>query len=621
MTGVRWGFRGRLLLATAGLVLVAVLVGDLLLGRALERDLIERTRADLQVRLELIEAWMRGSPLAAGAHAEWDALADGAAQAARARVTFIDSEGQVLGDSEVSLQDLPRLENHSSREEVQAARAVGQGWAERRSATVDRRLLYLAKRSTAASGQLIILRAAVPLTSVEEGQARLRRLLVLCSGLAMLVALLLSLFTGRIFGRSLRNISDAAAQIAGGNLDVRIRSEAPDEIGQLAGTLDHLTESLASTLKTLREERDRLGRILEAMEEGVLVLDSRRVVVMANPAARVLLLSAELPSDEGARKGFSAAPLEGKSLLEVVRSASMDTVVGETLTTERPASGEITLDRPRFRRLLVHAAPLSADGGGALVVLVDVTEIRRLEAIRKDFVANVSHELRTPLTAVRTALETAQGILTQDPAAASRFLAIADRQTERLTTLVRDLLDLSRIEAGKLALVLAPVDTAEVAAEVVALFQVAASRRQLRLSVQVPAELPPVQADREALVQVLTNLLENAVKYCEERGTVTLRGHRLDGQVCLVVEDSGPGIAPKHLPRLFERFYRVDAGRSRERGGTGLGLSIVKHLVEAMDGEVSVESEPGRGSRFSVRLPVSAPYSAGTVSSAGHSTA
>jgi two-component system phosphate regulon sensor histidine kinase PhoR len=205
---------------------------------------------------------------------------------------------------------------------------------------------------------------------------------------------------------------------------------------------------------------------------------------------------------------------------------------------------------------------------------------------------------------VRTALETAQGVLAQDPVAASRFLAIADRQTERLTTLVRDLLDLSRIESGKLALVPGPVDAAEVAAEVVALFGVAAARRQLRLSVEVPSDLPPVHADREAMVQVLTNLLENAVKYCEERGSVTLRATRTEGHVCLIVEDSGPGIAARHLPRLFERFYRVDAGRSRERGGTGLGLSIVKHLVEAMEGEVSVESEPGRGSRFSVRLPV-----------------
>jgi two-component system phosphate regulon sensor histidine kinase PhoR len=250
---------------------------------------------------------------------------------------------------------------------------------------------------------------------------------------------------------------------------------------------------------------------------------------------------------------------------------------------------------------------LGSDAPGAVAVLVDVTEIRRLEAVRKDFVANVSHELRTPVTAVRTALETARAVLEQNPAEADRFLAIVDRHTERLMLLVRDLLDLSRAESGHLALGIGPVPPAEVVQEVLDVFKEPAARRQVTLVDAVPADLPPALADRGALVQVLTNLIENAVKYTDERGSVTVRARAEGRQVILTVEDSGPGIAPKHLPRLFERFYRVDPGRSRDRGGTGLGLSIVKHLAEAMGGGVSVESAPGRGSMFTVRLPRAEP--------------
>jgi two-component system phosphate regulon sensor histidine kinase PhoR len=269
----------------------------------------------------------------------------------------------------------------------------------------------------------------------------------------------------------------------------------------------------------------------------------------------------------------------------------------------------VAIDRPRARRLLVHAAPLAGQSPGAVVVLVDVTETRRLEAVRKDFVANVSHELRTPLTAVRTAVETARSTLTHDPGEADRFLAIADRHAERLTVLVRDLLDLSRVESGQLALEMGPVPAAEVADEVLAVFREQATRRNLRLQADFPADLPHVTADWEGLIQVLTNLVENAVKYCDDGGAVTVSGRTVeDGEaVHILVTDTGPGIASKHLPRLFERFYRVDPGRSRERGGTGLGLSIVKHLCEAMGGTVSVDSQPGRGSTFTVRLPVAPP--------------
>jgi two-component system, OmpR family, phosphate regulon sensor histidine kinase PhoR len=607
---MRWGLRSKLVLVTACLIAAALISADLFLSRALDRDLTRRVRSDLARRLDLIEGWVAAHPPPEGDLPSWDQLADQLGDRAAARVSLIAADGRVLGDSGVALADMPGVENHIGREEVVAALARGGGSAVRVSATVDRAMLYLARRTTIQGGATVVVRAALPLTEVEQALARLHWLLLGGSLLAVVVAVLLSILTARMIGRSLQSIAAAARQIAQGNLDVRIRPETRDEIGQLAATLDQLADSLSATLRALRDERDRLGRILEAMEEGILVVGNDRAILMANPAARVLLLSAAQSStDAEARRTHAGAPLEGRSLLQAVRSADLDAIVDQTLQAQQPASGEVAIDRPRARRLLVHAAPLGGQSPGAVVVLVDVTEIRRLEAVRKDFVANVSHELRTPLTAVRTAVETARVTLGQDPREADRFLAIADRHAERLTALVRDLLDLSRVESGHLALEMGPVSAPEIVAEVLALFREAASRRRIGLSSDLPADLPLVTADWEALTQVVTNLVENAVKYCDEGGTVTVAAHRQvddSDTVHLQVKDSGPGIAAKHLPRLFERFYRVDPGRSRERGGTGLGLSIVKHLCEAMGATVSVESQPGRGSTFTVKLPVAA---------------
>ena len=604
---MRWGFRSKLLVVTVGLIVVALIGGDLFLGQGLERDLTRRIRSDLEVRLDLVEGAMLAHQSPPEGFERWDVLADALGKRARARVTFIAVDGKVLGDSGVELADLPAVENHAGREEVVAALDQGRGSGERRSRTVQQRLMYLAKKSESADGRSIIVRVALPLTEVDAALSRQHGLMLGGSVLALMVALLLSALTSLVFGRSLRSITGVARQIARGNLDLRIRSDTSDEIGELSSTLNQLTESLSNTMQALREEKDRLGSILEAMDEGVLVVQKEAGIVMANSAAGRMLLPnppAAADGEEGSRRGVAGAPLEGRSLLEAVRSADLDAIVAQTLSTMAPASGEVAVDRPRPRRLLVHAAPLQQESQGVVVVLVDVTEIRLLESIRKDFVANVSHELRTPVTAVRTALETARVALEHNPRDAARFLDIAERHTERLTLLVRDLLDLSQVEAGHLLLELEPVHPADVVGETVDLFREQASRRQVRLESELPAELPAVWVDRHSLLQILTNLVENAVKYSDAGGTVIVRGRREGEHVVLDVADTGPGIPAKHLPRLFERFYRVDPGRSRERGGTGLGLSIVKHLAEAMGADVSVQSQPGRGSVFSVRLPL-----------------
>jgi two-component system, OmpR family, phosphate regulon sensor histidine kinase PhoR len=320
----------------------------------------------------------------------------------------------------------------------------------------------------------------------------------------------------------------------------------------------------------------------------VLLLDREGRVALANPALREMLLL--------------EADLVGRLLLELVRNAELKRLLDEAEETNTSVSGEIELDRLKPRRLLVHATALPDDPGGLLAVFVDVTDLRRLETIRRDFVANVSHELRTPIAAIRSSAETVAGAIETRPDAAMEFVHIIERQAERLQRLVEDLLDLSRIESRQYRLALEPVAVDEAVDHAFALMRERAAGKRIRLASEV-ATGTQARADYRALEQVLSNLVDNAVKYIGDGGSVVVRAAAQGSKLRISVEDDGPGIEAKHLPRLFERFYRVDAGRSRDLGGTGLGLSIVKHLVEAMGGQLDVQSTPGRGTVFAFTLP------------------
>jgi two-component system phosphate regulon sensor histidine kinase PhoR len=304
------------------------------------------------------------------------------------------------------------------------------------------------------------------------------------------------------------------------------------------------------------------------------------------------------------------ANAKGKLLLEVVRHADLHELVNRARTGRTVALGEIDLPGIKPRRLLVHATGFAGEVGGLLAVFVDVTDLRRLESLRRDFVANVSHELRTPVTAVRSAAETLRESALKDPdqSVPARFVNIIERNAERLQSLIEDLLELSRLESKEFRLKKERVEIAVVTSIVVGLFRERAEKKGVHLKIELDAGLQPLFTDQRALEQVVSNLVDNAVKYCPSGSDVTVCATKAQsGAVCVIVRDTGPGIDPSHVPRLFERFYRVDAGRSREIGGTGLGLSIVKHLVEAMGGTVTVDSAVGRGSAFSVTLPQPSP--------------
>jgi two-component system, OmpR family, phosphate regulon sensor histidine kinase PhoR len=409
-----------------------------------------------------------------------------------------------------------------------------------------------------------------------------------------IVGTIISQLSVRWFDEAVRPLTDAAKRMHEGDLTVRARVEREEDVGQLGAAFDQLAGSLSQTVGELRSERDLVSRILDGMQEGVLLLDKDGKVALMNPALREMLLL--------------RADFVGQPLLEVVRHAELKELLDRARTTRKTCSGEVELGGLKPRRLLVRGTAFTQtreNAGGLLAVFFDVTDIRRLESLRRDFVANVSHELRTPVTAILSAAETMEMALARDPEGAKRFLGIIERNAARLQRLIEDLLDLSRIESRELRLRPERFAFEQFATHLLGMFRERADKRKIALKLEA-AKGMEIEVDRRALEQVLTNLVDNAVKYCPEGCSVTLRAERADGPVPgvhLRVEDDGTGIEEKHLPRLFERFYRVDAGRSREMGGTGLGLSIVKHLVEAMSGTIEVLSAVGKGTTFDVKIP------------------
>ena len=514
-----------------------------------------------------------------------DPIADRLGRSFEDRVTIIAADGSVLGDSQVSVTDLYEVDDHSTRPEVLSAGVDRCGLSRRYSTTVDTDMLYCAIEFTSGERQGFI-RVSTPLAAVDSAVAQLRVILAFGGLISLGLAVGAGALASRAMYGRVRALMEAARAMAEGNKDLRLPIASTDEFGGLAGSLNRVAEELERTVKALAAERDLFEAVIQSMDEAVLAVDGQRRIIAVNRSARELL---EIETE-----------IRGRLLLEAIRIPELSDALDHALRGESRSIDLELESAGSLRHLMVRATP-QGESGGAVLVMHDVTEIRRLETVRRDFVANVSHELRTPVSIIQANTETLLSGALDEPAQARRFLDAVRRNAERLGQLISDLLDISRIEAGKYKIEMRSLSVASVARSVSKSVAEACRRRSVLFEVQVPAELR-VRADPGALEQVLVNLIENAVKYGPEGGCVELVALEQGAMVRIEVRDEGPGIAPDHRRRVFERFYRVDPGRSRHMGGTGLGLAIVKNLTEAMGGDVGVDPRQPHGSVFWVRL-------------------
>jgi len=576
---MRLGLRGKLLAVSAALILVIGAVTGLWLEANLHRWLEDRIQTELLQEARLVRAMMEVAP-AADSIEGIQPLAKKAGRAVEARVTVIGTDGFLWGDSELDQQGVRAADDHSTRPECLQAAAVGWGTSRRYSDTLKRPMRYVCVPWQRADGVAMV-RVALPLEDVEATLGQTRSLVFGAVVAALLVALFLSGLASqlvvRLLDRLLRNLHrHLRTADAGGR---------GDELRSVFDSVERLGQELERRVAELASERDRFGMVLDRIRVGVVAVDGDGIVLIVNQAAKDLL---------GLDGDATGRPLKEVSELDVL----CELLVGSGAYDE----GQLGTGGPSGRSLDV-AVTRSTASGGTVAVLHDTTELRTIERIRRDFVANASHELRTPVTVVLSNAETLLDGALDDPPVARRLVEGMHRHGKRLATLLGDLLDLSRIEAGRYPVDILAVAVRDALCDVAEQMSGTAAANGLSLGVEEAGSIE-VLADESALSQVLVNLVDNALKYTPKGGEVTLRCLVAAVTVRIEVADDGPGIAPEHHERLFERFFRVDAGRSRSLGGTGLGLAIVKHLAQSMGGSVGMEPNSPQGSVFWLELPL-----------------
>jgi signal transduction histidine kinase len=560
----------RLLLQSLAIVGVMVVSVVVIIDNQLYSSITEQAVQDLAGEAKFLATqWKSG--------VDPDSLADEAGAAMGHRVTLIDSAGHVVGDSEFDGPALKALENHSNRPEVIEARKNGVGSIRRMSPSTGEEQLYVAVKAPRG-----IARVSVTTRAVEEIFARARSGVLVAGLISFLLAAILAVLFSRAVSRPITDLRDVARSLAAGERKRYPALAAPGEVGDLADAVHRLAEQLEGRISALAAEQSILSALVETLNEGVMAISPSHEVVRINDTGRRLLsIRRPIPF------GIDFLPRDA-----TLRSAISLALSGTETEPEEVVIGETTLS--------LTARPLA--NGGAVVALFDLTPIRKLEAVRRDFVANVSHELRTPLTIIGGFAETLQD-RDVPPAMRAEFAKTIFSNAQRMQRIVDELLDLSRIETGHWKPRPQLIRVADVASEVFVRIGASAKAKGITLDIAIEPGAETIYADRTALEQILLNLVENAIRHTGEGGRITIRTTRDGDGVSLAVGDTGSGIPPEHLPRIFERFYRADSGRSREAGGTGLGLAIVRHLVEAHGGTVRADSTVGVGTTVSIFFP------------------
>ncbi|MBI2858055.1 MAG: HAMP domain-containing protein [Chloroflexi bacterium] len=586
MVALRAAFRTqawRTAISYIALILVTMGIVSAYLATEVRNNYLDNLRTQLAVDARMVSREASGRLPASPGDQRLGDMARETAGLIGGRVTIIGADGAVLADSG---DDPLAMENHAGRPEVRDAMGGGIGISTRVSSTLGRELMYVAVPVAVQGNINGVARVALSTDQINTALSRMRFVILLAAGTITVLAAGLAIVIARRTTRAIRVVTRSARRLAAGELDQKAEVDSPDEAGELAKAFNDMAGSLKRMVADLGSEKDKLAAVLSTMSEGTIMTTGDGTVALANPAAEQLL----------------GTPLPvGQRLIELDRDYELHRLLKECSSTGMPQQGEIELRRAR-RYLAVTATPIASEAAGAaLLVLHDITDLRRVERTRREFVANVSHELRTPLTSIRAAVDTLEEGALEDRAATGLFLKRISSEVERMSRLVADLLELSRLESGQVSPVLSPVHLNALAVEAAQRLFPMAEAKQVTLSTHISPDTPPVPADRERMLQVLSNLLDNAIKFTPSGGNVTLFAKRHEDTVVLTVADTGIGIPAEHLPHIFERFYKVE--KSRSSGGTGLGLAIARHIVLAHGGQIFAESEEGRGSSFTFTLP------------------
>ncbi len=506
------------------------------------------------------------------------------------RITFINFDGNVLGESET---DYRNMENHGNRKEVIEAVEGRTGRDIRYSRTLAMNFLYVA---IPLMSERLVVRVSVPLTQL----GTINRAILYYTLIGILAGLFITTLLALRFSSSvispIKQLTYAAKDISQGNYSKRVTVTGKNELGELADTFNSMANELEKTVFELTDKNIKVNSIMNSITNGVIAVDSSDNVILINSIACKIF---------GIGKNTD---MVGSNILEVIRNNHIIRFMHETINTNTSMDGEIYLGPPEDIYLKVYANPIKLDGGhgrntGAILTIHDITKIKKLELIRTEFVSNVTHELKTPLTSIRGFIETLKDGAIQDKKVAEKFLQIIDIEAERLYMLISDILQLSEIESKNSDDNIKTHVFEDIMVQILPILTEAARKKNIKIEYDIQDNLK-ITANGDRIKQMLINLIDNAIKYNIENGKVVISAYRSEGRLTIIVKDSGIGISKEHLPRIFERFYRVDKGRSKSMGGTGLGLSIVKHIVNLYNGDINVKSTPYEGTEFVVKLPL-----------------
>jgi two-component system phosphate regulon sensor histidine kinase PhoR len=572
------------------IILSSIIIGGIYASTTFKKFYLRKTAEDLEVRAHLIAREVAAT-FDRESQKSLDELCKTVGRETSTRITLIHPSGEVLGDSD---EDPQKIENHAGRPEVKAAFIGNRGVSTRYSDTLRQEMMYVAL-PVEKDGEVVgVVRTSIPVSEIDTTLGSIYSKIALAGIFLILLAAVVSLYIARCISRPIEEMKRGAQRFAEGNFSHKLLIPDSEELGGLADALNNMAQQLGDKIRIVTEQRNEFETILSAMREGVLAVDSEERILTFNQAA-------------GSFFGIDLSSAKGHAIQEVIRNAEVQRFLSGVLTEKGPAEGEIVLHGPENRFLQLSGTLLHDIGGkkiGALVVLNDITRLRQLENMRREFVANVSHELKTPITSIKGFAETLHAGAVNDKENVQKFLEIVLKQSDLLNAIVDDLLSLSRIEqdAERGEIQLTEENLRFILEAATADYELKAREREIKVILNCKQKIV-VMANSRLLKQAISNLLDNAIKYSEPGTAVEVEAVSNSEEVVIRVNDHGSGIAPEHLPRLFERFYRVDKGRSRELGGTGLGLAIVKHIVQAHGGNVTVESTLGKGSIFTLHLP------------------